>query len=108
MKSRTERETLIITGVKELTAANAHAFREAVREVLNDTHQAIEIDLSQTAFIDSAGLGSLVALNNTLRPRNGTIRLTNTTPPVLQILELTRLDRIFQVSPPTTNAPRTM
>ena len=61
---------------------------------------AIEIDLSETAFVDSCGVGALVSLFKTARSHNGgvTVRLLNPTRPVEQIFELTRLHRVFEIA----------
>ena len=97
MKVETEGETLSITGVKELGAANSQSFRDQVRTAMTDIHKNIEIDLSQTMFVDSCGLGALISLHKTTCSRRGTVRLLNPTPPVQQILELTRMHRIFDI-----------
>ncbi len=97
MKLQTRGDTLHVTEVKELGAANATAFRDAVREGLSNGEKNIEIDLSRAAFLDSSGLGALVALHKTARGRQGNLRLRNPQPQVQQILELTRMNRIFEV-----------
>jgi anti-sigma B factor antagonist len=97
MKVQLQGDTLTITGIKELAAANAQAFRDQVRAALRDEQKNIEIDLSQTMFIDSCGLGALVSLHKTACSRHGQVRLLNPTPPVNQILELTRMHRIFAI-----------
>src|SRR5687768_24376 len=97
MKVQTNGETLSILGLKELAAANSNSFRDQVRASLTDSHKDIEIDLSQTMFVDSCGLGALISLHKTTCNRNGTVRLLNPTPPVQQILELTRMHRIFEI-----------
>jgi anti-sigma B factor antagonist len=97
MKVHIQGDTLNIAGVKELGAANSQAFRDQVRAALTDKQKNIEIDLSQTMFIDSCGLGALISLHKTTCSRNGVVRLRNATPPVEQILELTRMHRIFDI-----------
>ena len=97
MKVQIQGDTLTITGIKELAAANAQTFRDQVRAALRDEQKNIEIDLSQTMFIDSCGLGALVSLHKTACSRKGQVRLLNPTPPVNQILELTRMHRIFEI-----------
>lgn len=101
MKVQTRGETLAITGLKELAAANSQSFRDQVRAALTDEQKNIEIDLSQMMFIDSCGLGALISLHKTVCGRQGQIRLLNPTPPVRQILELTRMQRIFDIISPS-------
>jgi anti-sigma B factor antagonist len=97
MKVETQGETLNVSGIKELGAANSQTFRDEVRGALGERQKNIEIDLSETMFVDSCGLGALISLHKTTCNRNGTVRLLNPTPPVQQILELTRMHRIFEI-----------
>ena len=57
--------SLLISEIKELGAANSNGFRDWVRSSLSDGQKNIEVDLSQTTFIDSCGLGALIALHKT-------------------------------------------
>jgi anti-sigma B factor antagonist len=97
IKVQIQGDTLNVAGVKELSAANANAFRDQVRGSLADRLKNIDIDLSQTMFLDSCGLGALISLHKTACTRSGSVRLLNPTPPVQQILELTRLHRVFEI-----------
>jgi len=97
MKVQTRGDTLAITGLKELAAANSQSFRDQVRSALTDEQKNIEIDLSQTMFVDSCGLGALIALHKAVCERQGQVRLLQPTPPVRQILELTRMHKIFDI-----------
>jgi anti-sigma B factor antagonist len=98
MRSQALGDTVRILGVTQLAAANANAFRDWVRETFAETQKNIEIDLSETAFLDSCGLGALVELHKTACSRSGKLRLLNPQPPVQQILELTRMNQIFEIS----------
>ena len=100
MKVQTRGETLAITGLKELAAANSQSFRDQVRSALTEEQKNIEIDLSETMFVDSCGLGALISLHKAVCARQGLVRLLHPTPPVRQILELTRMHRIFEIVHP--------
>ena len=97
MKMQVQGDTVTIAEIKELGAANANGFRDWVRSSLNDGQKNIDVDLSQTTFIDSCGLGALIALHKTACARQGALRLLRPQTPVQQILELTRLHRILEI-----------
>ena len=97
MKIQAEGDVLRISEITQLGAANANSFRDEARAALTDGQKHIEIDLSGTTFIDSCGLGALVALHKTVGSHGGALRLLNPTPAVQQILELTRMHRIFDI-----------
>lgn len=97
MKLQIQGDTLHITDVRELGAVNADALRDEARSAMTAAQKDIEIDLSQTAFLDSCGLGALIALHKTACLRRGMVRLLNPAPTVQQVLELTHLHRIFEI-----------
>ncbi len=97
MKIEVDGDTLRVSEIRELGAADSDRFREQVRAALADGQKNIDIDLGQTTFVDSCGLGSLIALHKTACSRKGAVRLLHPQPPVRQILELTRMHRIFEV-----------
>jgi anti-sigma B factor antagonist len=97
MKIEVHGETLRISGVKELGTANSTELRDQARAALTPAQKNMEIDLSETVLLDSSGLGTLISLHKTICSRQGTVRLVNPTPGVQQILELTRMHRIFEI-----------
>jgi anti-sigma B factor antagonist len=97
MKIETSGDTLRVLSVLQLGESNAKAFQQSVRTALREEHKNIEVDLSQTTFIDSSGLGALVALHKIAVKRQGWLRVVNPQPSVQQILELTRLDGILEI-----------
>ncbi len=97
MKMDIEGDTLRISGVRELGAANANAFRDWVREAMMEGHPSVDIDLSQATFVDSCGLGALLSLHKAASRKKGVLRLLNPQPSVQQILELTRVNDILKI-----------
>jgi anti-sigma B factor antagonist len=57
----------------------------------------LHIDLSEVTFMDSTGLGALVAINTAAAVDSGSVVLVGPTPRVLRLLELTALDQIFTI-----------
>lgn len=86
-----------------LDAAAAIAFKEAVRQAAGPGPGPLVLDLGQVGFLDSSGLGALVAIRKLLGQERG-MELHGVLPPVEKVLRLTRLDSIFTVR---TAAPGT-
>jgi anti-sigma B factor antagonist len=97
MKMENIGDTLRISSVMQLGETNANAFRDWVLSGWAEGQRNIEVDLSQTTFVDSCGLGALVGLHKRAASRQGRLLLVNPQTPVQQILELTRLDGIFEI-----------
>jgi anti-sigma B factor antagonist len=89
---------------QELTASNAAAFRDQMIKLLDEEPKVLEIDMSRTTFLDSSGLGALVGLQKTASRWQGSLTLLDPLPAVRQIIELTRLNRLFNVVSTASNA----
>jgi anti-anti-sigma factor len=90
-------QTLEVGGLLELVASIAARVRDDIRAAITPAHTALEIDMSTVTFLDSSGLGALIALHKTVRSQNGILRLVNPAPGARQIIELTRLHRVFEI-----------
>ena len=58
----------------------------------------IRIHLAGLEYIDSTGLGVLVATLKQVTDQSGRLELIGPTPPVLRILHITGLDKIFSIT----------
>ena len=96
MKTDIAESVLTIVGFAEMTAANSKLFRKRVCAALNG-HTTVEIDLSQTTFMDCTGLGALIAIRKPVRGRKIAVRLVNPTPQVQQLLHIMRAGQILEI-----------
>jgi anti-sigma B factor antagonist len=55
------------------------------------------VDVAAVTFIDSSGLGALVDLATRAREGGGTVVLAHPDQRILRLLELTALDRVFDI-----------
>jgi len=71
------------------------------RAVLSQPHSsAVVLDLTRVNTIDAGGLGVLLELREHTESRGIELRLQHLTKPVKQILEITRLDTVFEITIP--------
>src|SRR5690349_12683115 len=99
MRIKRDGETLRVSEIGELAAASSGAFQSELAVWLANRVSEIEIDLSQTGFLDCGGVGALVALRKCARRRNSdvAIRLLNPTSSARRLFQLTRMDRVFPI-----------
>jgi anti-sigma B factor antagonist len=98
MKIENQGNCLNVSEILELTAVNSGRFRDEVRAGLVASPMVIEINLSQTRFMDSSGLGALFALYRATGQREGVVlRLLNPMPEIQQLLELTQMQLLFEI-----------
>ena len=79
----------------------AGEFRAALLEVIDGGHHRLVVDMSDVHFVDSSGLGALVSALKTVKllKGDGDVRLANVQPPVVALLEVIRLHRVFASYP---------
>ena len=81
----------------ELCSLTSRQWKDRVTKELATQQNEVSVDLSKTRFIDSSGLGVLLSLNKTLRAQGGVLKLLNPSSAVAQLIELTRLHRVFEI-----------
>ena len=87
----------------DLDYGECSAFRINIDRILKSTPAATVVDLSELEYLDSSGLGLLLALSKEYGSRGGKLVLvTNDT--VDNILSLTRLNGIFATAATMTEA----
>jgi anti-sigma B factor antagonist len=71
--------------------------RETIDELLGEDWKKILLNLSQVSFMDSAGLGELVAGLKTARNLGATLKILNASARVQQSLYISRLLPVFEI-----------
>jgi anti-sigma B factor antagonist len=87
---------LELSGCDAIDSVNAAAVKAEALARLGEATDVV-VDLSSVEFIDSAGVGVLVALFKNARLRGGRARFCGLTPGVRGVLEIIRLDQIFEI-----------
>jgi anti-sigma B factor antagonist len=82
--------------VESLTANNAKDFGSAISNLLGSGAKIV-LDMGSLEFIDSSGIGALMACIKKAKSLNGALRLCAVTRPVRNLLALVRVDRFVQV-----------
>lgn len=86
---------LRLTG--SLDATTVSLLKEMIQLKNSEDGVRFVIDLAGVDFIDSSGLGGLVASLRTVNKREGDIKVAGLRPEVRSVFELTRLHRLFEV-----------
>lgn len=75
----------------------AQAFRERIRELLDEGARTIAVNLGGVGEIDSYGLGGLAAAYNWADEAGATVELFSPQPRVRRMLSRLRLDSVFPI-----------
>ncbi|MEY8841895.1 STAS domain-containing protein [Cribrihabitans sp. XS_ASV171] len=90
-------QTRVVTvHAERIDAAMAIQFKEDMRNATEGGPDRVVLDLSQVAFIDSSGLGAIVASMKQLGAGRR-LDLAGLTPVVEKVFRLTRMDTVFNL-----------
>jgi anti-sigma B factor antagonist len=81
-----------------IDAATAIQFKERMRDITRTGDQRVVLDLARVQFLDSSGLGAIVAVKKLLGP-DRVMDLASLTPTVEKVFRLTRMDSVFTIHP---------
>lgn len=87
--------TTIVAIVGQLLTENRTAFKERVLEEVARGGRRFVIDLRETGYIDSSGLGALVTAAKKVREAGGEIWVANPNNDIRTLFELTKLDLVL-------------
>jgi anti-sigma B factor antagonist len=92
-----EGNVLIVTvQTDRVDAASAIAFKEEMRGLVNGGPARVILDLSRVTFLDSSGLGAVVAVKKLLGPGRA-LELSGLAGAVEKVFRLTRMDSVFTI-----------
>jgi anti-sigma B factor antagonist len=81
----------------KLNATAVNALKGKVDSLMEQNKKLLVLDMSQIEFVDSSGLGCLVACFRKASKLGGDIKLAKVQDSVKSLFELTRLHRLFEI-----------
>ncbi|WP_121060528.1 STAS domain-containing protein [Chachezhania antarctica] len=104
LTSRTMGDVSVVNvDVDRIDAAIAIQFKEDMRAATQDGAPRVILDLSKVDFIDSSGLGAIVAIRKQLGEERQ-LDLAGLTSTVKKVFQLTRMDTVFKIYPDAETA----
>lgn len=100
----TERGIAVVVPRGRLNMVAAKRLREALAEVVDAGTNRVVVDLGETTFLDSSGLGALVSGLKAARQAGGDLRVARPTPEVLAVFQLTNIDKVLRPRPDVASA----
>ena len=71
--------------------------RDTVKDLLSKGHKNILLNLGEVSYIDSSGIGELVAAFTSVRNQGGELKLLHLTRKIHDLLQITKLYTVFDV-----------
>lgn len=87
---------VVVAPSGRLTMVTAGELTATVERTVAAGRTVVVVDLAETDFMDSSGLGALVTGLRVTRAAGGDLRIARATEQVLTVLQLTTMDRVLR------------
>lgn len=92
-----ERGRSVLAPRGELDLATNQAFVKAVTEALDAGQVHLVVDLTDTTFLDSTALGTLISARRRAHAQRGSFVIVCRDARLLRLFEITSLDKVFTI-----------
>jgi anti-sigma B factor antagonist len=82
----------------DLDIVTSDGVKRELTQLVDAGHVALELDLAEVGFVDSSGLGVLVAIHRHAETQGGRFVVRAVTPQVQRLLDITRLGDLLTVT----------
>ena len=89
----------------EVDLYNVSELKKALFGITNGEFDSVIVDMSNVNYMDSSGIGALVAGQKKMRANNGRFALMSIHEDVLNILKLATLDKFFKIYDSSDDLP---
>jgi len=85
-----------------------HSLREKVKSLLAAGKKKLVLNMEKVSYVDSTGLGTLVGIRSSVKSANAALRLSSVESRWTQLMQMTQLWPLFDVSPSEAEAVRAL
>jgi anti-sigma B factor antagonist len=105
MENRLQGQVVILSPMGKLMGGlPSEALHDRIHALIAGNTQRVVIDLQNIEWINSLGLGIVIAGLTSLRNAGGDLRLANANPKIKELLSRTKLLSVFQIYSSTDSA----
>ncbi|MBB6627990.1 STAS domain-containing protein [Nocardioides sp. KIGAM211] len=89
------RHVVVATG--EVDVATRNQLKSVIDELIVQGHVHLVVDLDETTFLDSTGLGVLIGARRKTHAFMGSFAIVCNRPQLLKVFRITGLDKVFEI-----------
>ncbi len=104
LSSRSVEDRVVLDVVGEVDVYSAPSLRDRISDLLGESQPSLIVNLSGVSFLDSTGIGTLVAGLNRAVQLGGVLSLVCDQDRILKLFRITGLDAVFTIYPSVEDA----
>jgi len=90
-------ESEIVKISDDITSSYVKILHREIDRLLDDGILNITFDLTNVDIVDSTGIGFIIRVQNSLKQKNGGLKLCGVNSDILKMMKIMRLDRHFSI-----------
>jgi anti-sigma B factor antagonist len=99
-------DVLVLSADASLDSYNVQVFLNELQRLIEANARKLVVDCAQIGYLSSIGITALIRVHKRMAERDGTVKLAAVQPPLGRLLEITRLDQVFEKYPTVDEAVR--
>lgn len=107
VKTQDKSGVIICYVAGEVNMSTSPDFKKEFEKILGAKAKKIIINFAGVTYIDSSGLATIVEIFKKLSSYGGQLRLSNLSPKVKNLFELTKLEKLFKIAATEEEAIKT-
>jgi len=100
----TKKDIMVLSADGGLNHDTADQFVDELAAMIDAGLTKLVVNGEKLTYISSAGVGALLRLHKRLRAQGGEVHLANLHTPIIEVIELLRLNRVFSIFPSVNEA----
>ena len=96
-ETRTEEDVVVISISGQLDAFASRDLQTEFKEVIDARNHKLLLDLENMSYIDSSGIGAVVAAAQQVRKRKGDVKLFGMAPDIRKVFDLIGASRVLEI-----------
>ncbi len=81
----------------EIGTETVNQLKDKMEAIVNEGKNRLVMDFGDVSYLNSMGLGVIAGTLKRVKKENGDLKLLNLAPAVRELLELTRLTKVFEI-----------
>ena len=81
----------------EIDINSSPGIKKAFDKLIAKKEPKVVVNFSKVSYVDSSGLAALVEVLKNMRQYGGRLRLTNLSPKIKSLFEITKLEKLFDI-----------
>ena len=99
MRFENKGEVVVCSVDGEIYINTSPSIKKMFDKAMQKKSERVVVNLKSVTYVDSSGLATLVEILKNIRQYGGKLKLSNLSPKIKSLFEITKLEKLFDIQP---------